>query len=197
MTAESDVGFGSLLVVLLYVVLFFAIGRVMANDYLKEEPVEALKEEIINTKNVDPNFFMERYRDIIRHGERGEQISFTLCGFAILALVFLFTLFKDELVSVEWVIALFSLAFIFEILSAFSYHGTKTNASTFGGMVFQYAGLFAMLLGFLNYVSSAMSWSFAVVTIYLVGVVVFVVITYSELTIYAEYSRALDKKEDE
>ena len=189
----SDINFLPVLSVVLYIGIFFGMGKIVANTYLKEKPFETIKDD---AANVDPGYYMERIRDVIRHSERAEEISLILCGFAILSLVFIISAFRDDLASVEVVVALFSMAFILEIISAFLYHDTRSNLYTFSGMVFQYAGLLAMLLGFISYLSSVMSWSLVVLLIYFVGVLAFTILTYNELKFFMEYSRELDEKKE-
>lgn len=167
------------------------MGKTVAKTYLKEKPFETIKDD---AANVDPGYYMERIRDVVRHAERSEEISLILCGFTILSLVFIISSNQDDLAAVEDVVALFSMAFIIEIISAFFYHDTRSNLYTFSGMVFQYAGLLAMLLGFISYLSGVMSWSLIVLLIYVIGVIVFAILTFNEIKFFAEYSRELDEK---
>jgi len=187
----SEINFLLALSVLIYIGLFFAMGKTVAKTYLKEKPFETIKDD---AANVDPGYYMERIRDVVRHAERSEEISLILCGFTILSLVFIISSNQDDLAAVEDVVALFSMAFIIEIISAFFYHDTRSNLYTFSGMVFQYAGLLAMLLGFISYLSGVMSWSLIVLLIYVIGVIVFAILTFNEIKFFAEYSRELDEK---
>ena len=95
----------SLIAVPFYIILFHITGFVLIRDLWDMNPHEHPNWEII-----------------YKTGLRGEQISYTLTGFAILALVFIISIFIDNLANAELVIVFFSLGFILEVFSAFLFH---------------------------------------------------------------------------
>jgi len=171
-------------VVLTYVIGFFLLGRAFAGNYMKENPLELFIHDKEKRK--------DHVKTVIHHVERQEEISFVLCGFAIISLVFIMTIFKENIAQVELVIGFFSLAFVFEIISAFFYHDVKENLYTYAGTVFQYGGLFSIMIGFFTYFLDIMDWSLIVILIYTAGVLAFILLSAREIGIYLNYSQGLE-----
>jgi len=168
----------SLIAVPFYIIFFHIVGFVLGRHLWDLNPHEHPNWEII-----------------YKAGLRGEQISYTLTGFAILALVFIISIFIDDLANAELVIVFFSLGFILEVFSAFLFHfftklGFQMSASTF-----QYGGLFAILLGFYTYLTNTMEWSILIHVVYISGVVGFVILSGKELHVYINYAKIKDKDE--
>ncbi len=157
---------------LLAVILYLGISHLFLVSYIPS----FLRKKIDTEKNPE----------IVKNAQRQERISFTLTGFALIALVFIIGSFKDNLAEVEIIIALFSLGFLFEIISSSLYHFITRNVFMLSGLLFQYGGIFAIMLGFFAYLSSAMGWSFYVLIIYSVGTMAFVILTIKEIQIYLD-----------
>jgi len=121
----------SLIAVPVYIIFFHIVGFVFNRDLWNLNPYQ------------HPNWEM-----IYKTGLRGEQISYTLTGFAILALVFIISIFIDDLANAELVIVFFSLGFILEVFSAFLFHFFPKFGFQISASIFQFGGLFAILLGF-------------------------------------------------
>jgi len=181
-----------LIMTLVYMLGFFAFGKVFGPKYMGQDPLEDIVKETL-----DDAFRLQKIKSVIHHVERQEEISFILCGFSIISLVFIITVFQEKLASVEWVIIFFSMAFIFEITSAFFYHDIQKNVYSFVGMVFQYGGIFSILVGFLSYLYNVMPWSAGVLIVYSVGIVSFVSLSIREVGVYQEYSKVLEEGNNE
>jgi len=132
---------------------------------------------------------------IYKAGLRGEEISFILTGFAIIALVFIITVFNKRLAEVELVLVYFSIAFFFEIFSAFLFHNMKKFGYQISASIFQYAGLFAIILGFFTFLTDLMDWSFYIQLVYVLGVIAFLILTASEMQVYMDYKKKKDSHE--
>jgi len=171
---------------------FFLFGKIFGSKYLDENPIERIMEETL-----DDSFRLEKIKSVIHTAERQEEISFILCGFSIISLVFIITVFQDKLASIEWVIIFFSMAFIFEITSAFLYHDVQKNVYSFVGMVFQYGGIFSIMVGFFTYLYNVMPWSGGIIALYFFGIGVFIILSIREIKFYSEYSKALEEGKDE
>jgi len=150
-----------------------------------------VKEELWNMNPYEHQNF-----DIIyKAGLRGEQISFTLTGFAIIALVFIITVFNERLAEVELVIVYFSIGFFLEIFSAFLFHDMKKFGYQISASIFQYGGLFAIILGFFTFLTDLMEWSFYIQSVYVVGVIGFIFLTGKEMQVYKDYRKKKDSNE--
>jgi len=189
-----------LIVTLAYMLGFFAFGKAFGARYLSENPIDEITkttlEEIVK-EPLDDFIKLERIKSVVHHAERQEEISFILCGFSIISLVFIITVFQDKLAFVEWVIIFFSMAFIFEITSAFFYHDVQKNLYSFVGMIFQYGGIFSIMVGFFTYLYNVIPWSAGILILYFLGMVVFISLSIREIRFYAEYSKALEEGKDE
>jgi len=151
----------------------------------------SVKNELWNMNPFEhPNFEI-----IYKAGLRGEQISFTLTGFAIIALVFIITVFNERLAEVELVLVYFSIGFFSEIFSAFLFHVMKKFGYQISASIFQYAGLFAIILGFYSFLTDLMEWSFYIQLVYILGVTGFVILTTKELQVYKDYRKKKDNNE--
>jgi len=181
-----------LIATLAYMGGFFLFGKIFGSKYLDQNPIEQITKETL-----DDVFRHEKIKSVIHTVERQEEISFILCGFSIISLVFIITVFQDKLVSIEWVIIFFSMAFIFEITSAFFYHDVQKKLYSFVGMVFQYGGIFSIMVGFFTYLYNVMPWSGGILTVYFVGIIAFIALSIREIGFYAEYSKALAEGKDE
>ena len=168
----------SLIAVPFYIILFHITGFVLIRDLWDMNPHEHPNWEII-----------------YKTGLRGEQISYTLTGFAILALVFIISIFIDNLANAELVIVFFSLGFILEVFSAFLFHFFSKFGFQISGSIFQYGGLFAILLGFYTYLTSTMEWSMLIHVVYFSGVVGFIILSGKELYVYINYGKKINKDE--
>ena len=120
MGLELTLELNFLIATLAYMAGFLLFGKIFGSKYLDQNPIEDITKETL-----DDGFRLEKIKYVIHHAERQEEISFILCGFSIISLVFIITVFQDKLVSIEWVIIFFSMAFIFEITSAFLYHDVQ------------------------------------------------------------------------
>lgn len=181
--------------VIFYVGFFILIGVITAKPYLEKNPIVfglSQKKEIDDLLKIEETDLADEIWKASKEAEkdyqRQEEISFILCGFAIISLVFLISTFED-LASVEIILGLFSFAFIFEIISAFLYHHMSSNYYSFAGMVFQYGGLFAILSGFHAFFLGEMSWSLILNGVYIFGMIVFIILSAKEIFIMNEYSR--------
>jgi len=181
-----------LITTLAYTGGFFLFGKIFGSTYLNQNPIEEITKETL-----DDLFRIEKIKSVIHNVERQEEISFILCGFSIISLVFIITVFQNNLASIEWVIIFFSIAFIFEITSAFFYHDVQKNIYSFVGMVFQYGGIFSIMVGFFTYLYNVMPWSGGILITYFLGFVVFFALSMREIKFYAEYSKALEEGKDE
>jgi len=181
-----------LILTLAYMLGFFAFGKAIGSTYLNQNPIAD-----ITDVTLDDTYRHEKIRSIVHTAERQEEISFILCGFSIISLVFIITVFQDTLASVEWVIIFFSMAFIFQITSAFFYHDVQKNLYSFVGLVFQYGGIFSIMVGFFSYLYNVMPWSAGIFIVYVIGIVTFVSLSIREIGFYLDYSRALDEGTDE
>jgi len=161
------VGSSLLLATFFYLGGFHVLGVIFARRFYAEHPQ--------NTSNIS------RLIDV---AQRGEQVSFTLSGFAMIALVFIITVFQQRLGDVELVIVFFSLGLMFEIISSFLYHFLTRNIFIFSGMVFQYAGLFSIICGFFTFLANEMSWSLFIPLIFYGGLIAFTALTTKELNAY-------------
>jgi len=171
---------------------FLLLGKIFGSRYMNQNPIDDTVKETL-----DDHFRFEKIKAIVHDVERKEEISFILCGFSIISLVFIITVFQDNLDSIEWVIIFFSMAFIFEIISAFFYHDVQKNLYSFVGMVFQYGGIFSIMIGFFTYLYNVMPWSSGILTVYFLGIIAFIVLSIREIAFYAEYSKALEEGKDE
>lgn len=161
-----------LIAVPLYLLLFHVAGFLLARNIWDMNPHE------------HPN-----WQIIYKAGLRGEQISYTLTGFAILALVFIISIFIDNLANAELVIVFFSLGFILEVFSAFLFHFFAKFGFQMSGSIFQYGGLFAILLGFYTYLTSTMDWSMFIHVVYVGGVAGFLILSGKELIVIIELGK--------
>jgi hypothetical protein len=156
--------------VVLYVVGFVILGEGYNRGFFKMNPQKDISIE-----------------KLVEHTERQKTTSFTLAGFALAALTFIMSFLNDNPAKVEFIIAFFGLAFIFEIISAFLYQNLTQNRFSYLGMIFQYAGMFSVLVGFWSYGTNFMNWSMLVLAIFISGAFVFVGLTAYELKHYIEY----------
>ncbi len=186
--------------VIFYVGFFIFIGIILARPYLKDNPIvygvnqKKQIDDLLKTSDIDyADEIWKASKDAEKSSQRQEEISFILCGFAIISLVFLISTI-DDLASVEIVLGLFSFAFIFEIVSAFLYHHLSSNYYSFVGMVFQYGGLLAILSGFHSVLYAEMSWSLLLGGIYIFGFIFFVILSVKEIIIIHEFSNELKEK---
>lgn len=168
----------SLIAVPFYIIFFHIIGFVSARHLWDLNPHE------------HPN-----WETIYKAGLRGEQISYTLTGFAILALVFIISIFIDNLANAELVIVFFSLGFILEVFSAFLFHFFTKLGFQLSASIFQYGGLFAILLGFYTYLTNTMEWSILIHVVYISGVIGFIILSGKELQVYIDFGKKKDKDE--
>jgi len=168
----------SLVAVPFYIIFFHIVSFVLGRQLWDLNPHEHPNWEIM-----------------YKAGLRGEQVSFTLTGFAILALVFIISIFIDNLANAELVILFFSLGFILEVFSAFLYHFFTKFGFQLSASIFQYGGLFAILLGFYTYLTNTMEWSILIHVVYISGVVGFIILSGKELQIYINYAKKKDKDE--
>ena len=168
----------SLIAVPFYIIFFHIVGFVFNRDLWNLNPYE------------HPN-----WEKIYKTGLRGEQISYTLTGFAILALVFIISIFINNLANAELIIVFFSLGFILEVFSAFLYHFFTKFGFQLSASIFQYGGLFAILLGFYTYLTNTMEWSILIHVVYISGVVGFIILSGKELQIYINYAKKKDNNE--
>jgi len=162
--------------VIVYLISFLAIGKFALHRFLS--PKIELRKLSVDALKVT-----------LRSFERGEEISFILCGFAIISLVFIITLFQDNFGEGEIMIIFFSLAFIFEIVAAFVYHDTTKFYSLYIGAAFQYSGILSMLCGFFSYFNSVMSWSFGIYAVFYFGLAMFIWLTIREIRRDIELAR--------
>jgi len=181
-----------LIATLTYITGFFLFGKILGSKYLDQNPIDDIVKETL-----DDVFRLEKIKSVIHTAERQEEISFILCGFSIISLVFIITVFQEKLASVEWVVIFFSMAFIFEITSAFFYHDVQKNLYSFAGMVFQYGGIFSIMVGFFTYLYNIMPWSGGILAVYFIGFIVFFILSIREIGFYRQYSSALDEGTDE
>jgi len=181
-----------LIVTIAYMTGFFAFGKAFGSTYLNQNPISDIADVTL-----DDNYRHEKIKSVVHTAERQEEISFILCGFSIISLVFIITVFEEKLASVEWVIIFFSMAFIFQITSAFFYHDVQKNLYSFLGLVFQYGGIFSIMLGFFSYLYNVMPWSAGILIVYFLGIVVFVSLSIREIGFYLDYSKALEEGTDE
>jgi len=157
-----------------YVLGFTIVGKAFEKGYFKSNPAEAEKVDLM----------VDAYN-------KAETISWTMAGFALTALTFIITIFSSSLANIELLIVFFSLAFIAEIVSAFLYHDLTKGVSAYTGVVFQYAGMLAILSGFFTYLLSNLSWSGYLWLVYSVGLISFIALTARELSFFVTYWKAL------
>ncbi len=181
-----------LIATLAYMTGFFLFGKLFGSKYINQNQIDEIEKEAL-----DEGFRLERIKNIVHHAERQEEISFILCGFSIISLVFIITVFQEKLDSVEWVVIFFSMSFIFQITSAFFYHDVQKNIYSFIGMVFQYGGIFSIMVGFFAYLYNVMPWSGGILIVYFLGIVVFFGLSIREIKFFAVYSNALEEGKDE
>jgi len=155
-----------ILISIIYPLIFMVVGRLGLDDFLKNEL------DIFDEK---------RFMLWVEEFHRTEQISYILCGFAIISLIFVITLFEDNYGLGEAMILLFSLAFIFEVISAFIYHGARTIYPIFLGAAFQYGGILSMMCGFFSFLLIQMDWSLGIYLVFGFGVLTFIGFTVREL----------------
>jgi len=124
---------------------------------------------------------------IYKAGLRGEQVSFTLTGFAIIALVFVMTVFVNNLGNAELIVVFFSIGFFLEVFSAFMFHFFEKFGYQISASILQFGGLFAILLGFYTYFTSILEWSLYIQIVYIFGIVGFVILSGKELHVYIKY----------
>jgi len=162
--------------VIVYLTSFLAIGK-FAMQRLLSTKIKLMK------LNADA------LKVTLRSFEKGEGTSFILCGFAIISLIFIITLFQDNFREGEIMIIFFSLAFIFEIIAAFVYHDITKFFSLYIGAAFQYSGILSMLCGFFSYFNSVMSWSFGIYAVFYFGLAMFIWLTIREIQRDIELAR--------
>ena len=143
-----------------------AVGRLGMDDLLKKELTI---------------FDEKRFIMWVEEFHRNEEISYILCGFTIVSLIFVITLFENNYDVAEAMILLFSLAFIFEVISAFIYHGVKTIYPIFLGAAFQYGGILSMICGFFSFLLIQMEWSLGIYVVFIFGILAFIGFTIREL----------------
>ncbi|WKT57172.1 hypothetical protein QVH35_06945 [Candidatus Nitrosotenuis chungbukensis] len=129
----------------------------------------------------------------IKWKAKAEETSFVLTGFAIVSLVFIISTFQKNLGDVEHIILFFSLAFIFEVISAFIHHDFEKERAGYHGTVFQYGGILAILCGFLTYFDKVMPWSSGMYVIYIVGIIVFIGLTFREVNVWQRAAMTTDE----
>jgi len=168
---------GNILLIIwfLYVVGFMIAGKILERGYFKTN----LATEASN---------IELLLDVFH---KAETTSLTMAGFSLTALTFIIAIFYQNLPSVEMLIVFFSIGFIAEVVSAFSYHDTTKGLSAYSGFVFQYAGMLAILSGFFTYLLSNMSYSGYLWLIYCVGIFAFIFLTAREISFFATYWKEL------
>lgn len=162
--------------VIVYLVSFLATGKFTMQRFMSTE----IK---LTSMNADA------LKLIFRSFQRGEEISFILCGFAIISLIFIITLFQDNFGEGEIMIIFFSLAFIFEIIAAFIYHDITKFSSLYVGAAFQYSGILSMLCGFFSYFNSVMSWSLGIYAVFYFGLAMFIWLTIREIQRDIKFAR--------
>ena len=81
-----------LIATLAYMGGFFLFGKLFGSKYMNQNPIEQITKETL-----DEGFRLERIKNIVHHAERQEEISFILCGFSIISLVFIITVFQEKL----------------------------------------------------------------------------------------------------
>jgi len=144
-----------LVALLVYFAGIFLLAMLRASKYLKSEPLKI-------AKNPEHALAQFQYK---------EQESNVLTGFALVAIIFIITFFKDDTYSIarELLLAFFSLAFVFEIISSLFYRMINRGIHGFLGSLFQYGGVLSMIMGFGTFMFQIMNWSFYLNSIYLVG----------------------------
>jgi len=139
-----------------YMVSISCIGMISAYKYLKSEPLKIAKQ---------PELALSQFQ----HKERESN---ALTGFALVGVIFIITFFQGRNYSLaeELLLTFFSLAFIFEVISALMYRMVHRGIYGFLGSLFQYGGILSMIMGFGTFMFQVMNWSFYLNTSYLLGI---------------------------
>lgn len=116
--------------------------------------------------------------------DRQEGISQTLAGFSIAGLTLLISLYASKLETIELLLMFFSIGLMLEIFSGFITHYRMNRASKYFGLVLQYSGLLATILGFGDFFESMMPTSVGLHLVYWIFIAGFYAITLPELYFY-------------
>ncbi|AFU59695.1 hypothetical protein Ngar_c27740 [Candidatus Nitrososphaera gargensis Ga9.2] len=160
-----------------YLIIFVGIAWILGRKYLYTNPIEGKDDE-------------GRKWVIEEHG-KSESTSMTLAGFALAALVFVFTANQEQLESavIELLVIFLSLAFVLEIISALCYKHLYARLYPYYGFVFQYGGLLTILMGFFIFLGDRYPTSEGIWGIYGGAILIFFILTGRELQLYVKQWR--------
>jgi hypothetical protein len=149
----------------IYPLIFVMAGLIFGREYLRSTPSAKNQAE------------MSEF-------DRQEGMSQTLAGFSIAGLTLLISLYSSQLEKIEALLIFFSIGLMLEIFSAFTTHYRMNRASKYFGLVLQYSGLLATILGFGDFFESMMPDSVGLHAIYWIFVIGFYAVTFPELYFY-------------
>lgn len=168
---DNEAGIDLLIGLLGYLFFFFLIPRVFMPTYFKANAIS------------DPDTADAVIEDYGKQEDRG----YILAGSSLVALIFILSIPNNNLGKMEMIVVFFALALVFETLSSFLYHHVTYNIYGFLGMLLQYSGVLAMLMGFQVYFLSDYSWSLALNLIFPITLTVIVILTIKELKYIIDY----------
>lgn len=156
----------------LFLLVFLIVPMIVNKKWYGQNP----REEFLNEK--DQN---ELIKNTLEHYKYLESTSYVLSGSALVGLTFIISLNYNELNLVESTITFFSIAFILEIISAFSFHDLRKNFWGHLGQVLQYGGMISILMGFEVFIFSQITSSLLLQIIFPIGMTVIIYLAFREL----------------
>jgi hypothetical protein len=161
-------GFIMFIIMIGFVLFYIILSLIYGDKLLSSRP----------TEGIDPAYNEEVYEEWIRE----QNFSAVLAGFAIASLTLVLSL--DNLKQEIWLVQFASFAFILEMISFISFKYMDKRFYEFLGTLLQFAGLLALLNGFMIFIIKEIGLTYILIIAYFIGYLGFFILSSKQLNTY-------------